>query len=59
MAGRLHERSARQSRAANAPLLIKAARSRIRQGTWDPTKDPGAKTWLSDKLVALDPQTVP
>lgn len=56
VADRLQARSSRQTMAAILPILIKSVRSRLRDGTWDPTQSPETKTWLADKLVALDPQ---
>lgn len=53
---RLHARSASQTRAAIPSLVFHAVRSRLRHGTWDPTQSPETKAWLSDKLVALNPQ---
>lgn len=55
VAERLHALSKRQTRSALVPLLVHAVRSRLREGTWDPTQSSGTKVWLADKLVALDP----
>ncbi len=37
------------------PMLGRAVRSRVREGTWDSTQTADGKAWLADKLVALDP----
>ncbi|AHH19482.1 putative O-methyltransferase [Nocardia nova SH22a] len=55
VADRLHARSTRQTRASLAAMLTKAVRSRLREGSWDMTQSAENKTWLADKLVALDP----
>ncbi|MEX5635168.1 O-methyltransferase [Parafrankia sp. FMc2] len=51
----LQARNRRQTRAAVGPLIVRAVRSRLRDGTWDPTQSPATRAWLADKLVALDP----
>lgn len=55
VAERLHARSRRQNRTAAGPMIVHALRSRLRDGTWDPTQSAEGKAWLADKLVALDP----
>ena len=51
----LHERNRRQSFGSLPRLVAHSVRSRLRDGTWDPTGSPDTKDWLADKLVALDP----
>jgi predicted O-methyltransferase YrrM len=55
VARRLHARNRRQLRTGLACLLFHAVRSRLRDGTWDPTQRSDTRKWLADKLVALAP----
>ena len=53
---KLHAQSRKQLFRNAVPMARKMIRSRIREGTWDPTQTEEGKEWLADKLVALDPQ---
>ncbi|NMO02176.1 hypothetical protein HH308_13240 [Gordonia sp. TBRC 11910] len=55
VADELHARSRRQIARGALPMLGKMIRTRVRDGSWDPTETDDGKRWLADKLVALDP----
>lgn len=54
VAERLHRQSSRQLRRSLVPLLWR--RARMRGGQEGEDQSPEMKTWLSDKMVALDPE---
>jgi predicted O-methyltransferase YrrM len=56
VADRLHARSRRQLGTSLLPQLVSSLRSRIKNGSWDNTQTDDGKRFLSDKLVALDPE---
>ncbi|MFT4201919.1 O-methyltransferase [Gordonia sp. (in: high G+C Gram-positive bacteria)] len=56
VADRLLTASKRQQLPAVLPMIGHAVRSRVREGTWDPTTGEPGRKWLADKYVALDPE---
>ncbi|MFT3901012.1 MAG: class I SAM-dependent methyltransferase [Gordonia sp. (in: high G+C Gram-positive bacteria)] len=56
VADRLTRASKRQQLPGALPMLGQAVRSKLRDGTWDPTMSEPGKRFLADKYVALDPE---
>ncbi|MGO1950419.1 MAG: O-methyltransferase [Mycobacteriaceae bacterium] len=56
VADRLHGKSRRQLVGSIVPVIRERIRSRIKDGTWDPTQTDTGKELLADKMVALDPE---